>query len=56
MVSEGESSTPYERDRIDKWSMLKSLPDTLQNAPTYQEKFESMGKVFEPKVTLSIEF
>ncbi len=55
MVTDGESSNPLERDRIDKWSMLKSLPDTFQNAPT-QEKFESIGKIFEPKVTLSIEF
>ena len=56
MVTEGEGSNPSERDRIDKWSMLKSLPDTFQNAPNYQEKFESIGKIFEPKVTLSIEF
>ena len=56
MMSAGGSVDPFERDRIDKWSMLKSLPDTLQNAPTYQDKFESIGKVFEPKVTLSIEF
>lgn len=56
MMSTGETVDALERDRVDKWSMLKSLPDAFQNAPSYQDKFETIGKIFEPKVTLSIEF
>ena len=38
--------------KIDKLTLLKSLP----NAPTYQEGVEAVGKIFEPKLNLSIEF
>ncbi len=38
--------------KIDKMNMMKSLP----NSPNYQESIETVGKIFEPKLNLSIEF
>jgi hypothetical protein len=56
MASGGLRLSPSENDRFNKWNMLKSLPGDFSNAPTYQEKLELIGKIFEPKVTLDIEF
>ncbi|MFB3924984.1 MAG: hypothetical protein ACE14T_02935 [Syntrophales bacterium] len=39
-----------------KLEMLKTLPSTLQNSSSARERFEAVGKIFEPKVNLSIEF
>lgn len=55
-VAAGERVDPFEQDRINKWSMLKSLPETLQNADSTQERFETFGKIFEPKVSLEFHF
>jgi len=41
---------------INRWSLIQSLPDTLSNAGSNRERFEAIGKVFEPKVSLGIEF
>jgi hypothetical protein len=39
----------------DKLSAIKSLPSVFLNSP-YRDTFESLGKIFEPQVNLSIEF
>lgn len=56
LVVGGERVDPFEDDKISKWNMLKSLPGDFANAPGYQERLEIVGKIFEPKVTLDIEF
>lgn len=56
MASGGLRLSPSEDDRFNKWNALKSLPGDFSTAPTYQEKLELIGKIFEPKVTLDIEF
>lgn len=56
MVTGGERVDPLEQDKASKWSMLKSLPDTFQGASSSQEKFEAVGKIFEPKLSLGVEF
>ncbi|HPL62794.1 MAG TPA: hypothetical protein PK587_03415 [Syntrophales bacterium] len=49
--------SPFEEQReINRWSMIQSLPDTLSNAGSNRERFEAIGKLFEPKVSLGIEF
>lgn len=40
---------------VDKLSTIKSLPSMFVNSP-YRDTFESLGKIFEPQVNLSIEF
>jgi hypothetical protein len=40
---------------VDKLSAIKSLPSMFVNSP-YRDTFESLGKIFEPQVNLSIEF
>jgi hypothetical protein len=39
----------------EKLNTIKSLPSMFLNSP-YRESFESLGKIFEPQVNLSIEF
>jgi hypothetical protein len=39
----------------DKLYAIKSLPSMFLNSP-YKDTFESLGKIFEPQVNLSIEF
>jgi len=56
MDFEGHKVDPFDGDKFRKWDMLKSLPGELANAQTYQDKLEIVGRIFEPKVTLSIEF
>jgi len=56
LVLGSEKVDPFEDDKISKWGMLKSLPGYFANAPTYQDRLEIVGKIFEPKVTLDIEF
>ncbi len=36
--------------------MIQSLASALQNSSSYPAKFEALGKVFEPKISLRIEF
>jgi hypothetical protein len=40
---------------VDRLSAIKSLPSMFVNSP-YKDTFESLGKIFEPQVNLSIEF
>ena len=40
---------------VDKLSAIKSLPSMFVNSP-YRDTFESLGKIFEPQLNLSIEF
>jgi hypothetical protein len=40
---------------VDKLYAIKSLPSMFMNSP-YRDTFESLGKIFEPQVNLSIEF
>jgi hypothetical protein len=40
---------------VDKLSAIKSLPTTFLNS-SYGDTFQSLGKIFEPQVNLSIEF
>ncbi len=40
---------------VDKLYAIKSLPSMFVNSP-YRDTFESLGKIFEPQVNLSIEF
>ncbi|MGZ6240471.1 MAG: hypothetical protein ACXWMF_11620 [Syntrophales bacterium] len=42
-------------NEVDKLSAIKSLPSMLVNS-SYRDNFESLGKIFEPQVNLSIEF
>lgn len=56
LVPGGQKVDPMEDDKINKWKMLKSLPGDFANAQTYQDKMGVVGKIFEPKVTLDIEF
>ncbi len=56
LVVGGERVDPFEDDKIHKWNMLKSLPGDFANAQTYQDRLEIVGKIFEPKVSLDIEF
>ncbi len=39
----------------DKLNAIKSLPSMFLNS-SYRDTFESLGKIFEPQVNLSIEF
>jgi hypothetical protein len=39
----------------EKLNTIKSLPSMFVNSP-YRDTFESLGKIFEPQVNLSIEF
>jgi len=39
----------------EKLNTIKSLPSVFLNSP-YRDTFESLGKIFEPQVNLSIEF
>ncbi len=45
-----KSDLDRERERL-----IQSLPSTLQSS-SFQDKFESIGKIFEPNVNLRIEF
>lgn len=56
LVIGGPKVDPMEDDKINKWKMLKSLPGDFANAPSYQDRLEVVGKIFEPKLTLDIEF
>lgn len=56
LVVGSEKVDPFEDDKISKWGMLRSLPGDFANAPNYQDRLEIVGKIFEPKVTLDIEF
>ena len=40
---------------VDKLYAIKSLPSMFLNS-SYRDTFESLGKIFEPQVNLSIEF
>jgi hypothetical protein len=40
---------------VDKLYAIKSLPSTFLNS-SYRDTFQSLGKIFEPQVNLSIEF
>jgi hypothetical protein len=40
---------------VDKLYEIKSLPSTFLNS-SYRDTFQSLGKIFEPQVNLSIEF
>ncbi|MGO9137155.1 MAG: hypothetical protein ACLP9S_00690 [Syntrophales bacterium] len=40
---------------VDKLTAIKSLPSMFLNS-SYRDNFESLGKIFEPQVNLSIEF
>jgi hypothetical protein len=42
-------------NEVDKLSAIKSLPSMLVNS-SYRDNFESLGKIFEPQLNLSIEF
>ncbi|HEX7534714.1 MAG TPA: hypothetical protein VF343_05610 [Syntrophales bacterium] len=42
-------------NEVDKLSAIKSLPSMFLNS-SYRDNFESLGKIFEPQVNLSIEF
>jgi hypothetical protein len=52
----GQRVDPFEDDKFNKWNMLKSLPGNFTNAQGDRERMEMVGKIFEPKVTLDIEF
>lgn len=56
LVTGGEKVDPFLDDKISKWNMLKSLPGDFAGAQSYQDRLEIVGKIFEPKVTLDIEF
>ncbi|MEN6465206.1 MAG: hypothetical protein ABFD62_08500 [Syntrophaceae bacterium] len=56
LVVGGQKVDPFEDDRFSKWNMLKTLPGDFASAQTYQDRLEIVGKIFEPKVTLDIEF
>lgn len=40
---------------VDKLDAIKSLPSTFLSS-SYKDTFQSLGKIFEPQVNLSIEF
>jgi hypothetical protein len=42
-------------DQNKKWHMIKALPSAWGTA-SYQEKLESVGKIFEPQVNMDIHF
>ena len=42
-------------NEVDKLAAIKSLPSMLVNS-SYRDNFESLGKIFEPQLNLSIEF
>jgi len=52
----GNKVDPFGDDKFSKWNMLKSLPGDFATAQSYQERLGVVGKIFEPKVTLDIEF
>lgn len=56
LVTGKEKVDPLEDDKVSKWNMLKSLPSDFANAQNYQDRLAVFGKIFEPKVTLDIEF
>ena len=45
----------YSGSGYDKLYAIKSLPSTFLNS-SYRDTFQSLGKIFEPQVNLSIEF
>ena len=56
LSQENHSQVVQPETEQNKLEMLKTLPSTLQNSSSARERFEAVGKIFEPKVNLSIEF
>lgn len=50
-----DNCSPWARDRIDKMSIIKSLPSLIQTVST-RETFETLGTLIEPQVMLGISF
>jgi hypothetical protein len=56
LTPSGVKVDPFEDDKFSKWNMLKSLPGDFANAQSYQDRLGVIGKIFEPKVSLDLEF